>query len=106
MSRDPRADAIAEIRAKLQAMSGADAEKAVIASLLDRLETPRSASARIQAERVDFARRLLDMKQPRTTIKDRLIARFSVGKSQAHRDINEALQTVPSIGKKWDAARV
>ena len=95
MSRDPRADAIAEIRAKLQAMSGADDEKSVIACLLDQLETPRSASARIQAERVDFARRLLDMREPRAIIKKRLIARFSVGESQAYRDIGDALQRVP-----------
>jgi len=44
------------------------------------------------ASRVEFARRLLDLKVSRTTIKDRLKAAFGISKEQAYRDIRAALK--------------
>ena len=42
-------------------------------------------------ERIDFARRLLNLKEPRATIRDRLMVRFHIGRSQAYRIIDTAL---------------
>lgn len=43
-------------------------------------------------ERVQFARRLLDIREPRATIRDRVMARYEVGRSQAYQVIDQALQ--------------
>jgi len=43
-------------------------------------------------ERVYFARRMLDAKISRSTIRDRLIARFNISRSQAYRVIEQALK--------------
>jgi hypothetical protein len=45
-------------------------------------------------ERVAFAKRLRREGVSRTTIKDRLMARYEISKSQAYRVIDKALQTV------------
>lgn len=45
-----------------------------------------------RGERIYFAKRLLDERVLRTTIKDRLIARYEVSRSQAYRIIDSALQ--------------
>lgn len=105
MSRQLLDETLAELRAKLQALPVDDEQKAAFATLFDQLEPPRSASARLEAERVSFARHLLDRKELRSIIRDRLIARFSVGKSQAYRDIDAALQVVPQFAEKWDAGK-
>lgn len=49
----------------------------------------------VRPERVQFARRLLDAGTPRVAIRERLMARFDVGDSQAYRDISEALAISP-----------
>lgn len=92
MSRDPKADVLAELRAKLSAMDAADEQKAALSALLDQLEPPRSASERRQAERVAFARHLLDASEARPIIRDRLMARYEIGPAQSYRIIGEALQ--------------
>lgn len=54
-----------------------------------------------KTERVHFARRLLDLKVSRPTIRERLKARYDIGKSEAYRVIDEALQLSqkpPEIG--------
>lgn len=43
-------------------------------------------------ERVQFARHLLDLKAPREEIRDRVMARYEVRRSQAYQVINQALQ--------------
>lgn len=101
MSRDPKAEVLAELRAKLSAMQADDEQKAAMAALLDQLEPPRSASQRRQTERVAFARHLFDLRESRPTIHKRLMARFSVQKSQADRDIKAALQVRPQLPEKW-----
>jgi len=45
-----------------------------------------------RSERVQFARRLLDLHQPRTIISKRLMVRYEIGRTQAYKAINEALQ--------------
>ena len=43
-------------------------------------------------ERVQFARHLLDLKESRPVIRDRIMARYGVGRSQAYQAIDQALQ--------------
>ena len=50
-------------------------------------------------QRVLFARHLLDIGEERPIIARRLMARFSIGESQAYRDIDKALQISP---KNWE----
>lgn len=54
-------------------------------------------------QRVQFARHLLALKTPRSVIRERLQNRFSIERTQAYRDIDQALQTVPS---NWDGNTV
>lgn len=42
--------------------------------------------------RVQFARRLLDLKEPRPVIRNRIMAKYGVGRSQAYEAIDQALQ--------------
>lgn len=44
------------------------------------------------SERVQFARRLLDLHQPRPIISKRLMVKYGIGKTQAYKAITEALQ--------------
>lgn len=46
-------------------------------------------------QRVQYARHLLGQRVPRSVIRERLQTRFRVERSQAYRDIDQALQTVP-----------
>jgi hypothetical protein len=48
-----------------------------------------------RADRVQFARQLLDARTARSVIRDRLMRRYDLGDSQAYRDINDALAIVP-----------
>lgn len=43
-------------------------------------------------ERVDFARHLLGIREPRAVIRDRLMAKYALGRSQAYQVIEQALQ--------------
>jgi len=43
-------------------------------------------------ERTQFARHLLDLREPRTVIRDRLMIRYSIGRTQAYQVIDQALQ--------------
>lgn len=45
-----------------------------------------------QAERIDFARRLHDLRTSRATIRDRLIASYGLSRRQAYRVISDSLQ--------------
>jgi hypothetical protein len=54
-----------------------------------------------RAERTEFARELLARKVSRPTVRDRLMAHFSISKTQAYRVIEQALQLShfsPSFG--------
>jgi hypothetical protein len=43
-------------------------------------------------ERVDFARHLRHLGEPRTVIRDRLMAKYALGRSQAYQVIDQSLQ--------------
>jgi hypothetical protein len=43
-------------------------------------------------ERVQFARRWLELKESRPVIRDRIMARYDVGRTQAYQVIDQALQ--------------
>jgi DNA-directed RNA polymerase sigma subunit (sigma70/sigma32) len=48
-------------------------------------------------QRVHFARHLLGLGTARSVIRERLQNRFGIERAQAYRDIDKALQFVPSI---------
>lgn len=89
----------------------ADALRIIIADL-ERSTQPESAKAAFKAlllqqleglqtegeQRVHFARRLLDKGVPRAVIRERLQVRFMVKRTQAYRDIEQALKLYLSIG--------
>lgn len=78
--------------------------KQLFRKLID--ETAAQESANDQGERVKYARQLLDLKEPRSIIKERLMTRFQIGKSTAYRDISAALAIVPTVPLVWDKSRV
>jgi hypothetical protein len=43
-------------------------------------------------ERAQFARHLLDLREPRAAIRDRLMSRYDIGRTQAYQVIEQALQ--------------
>ncbi len=91
------ADAILMIIADLEHSSQPDSAKAAFKTLLlqklDGLQTEGE-------QRVNFARRLLDQGVPRSMIRDRLQVRFKVKRTQAYRDIEQALQLSLPIGTR------
>lgn len=56
----------------------------------------------VQEDRVYFARRLLDAREPRNVIRDRLMRRYRIKESQAYMDIARALQIVQKPPIKMD----
>jgi hypothetical protein len=89
------ADAILMIIADLEHSPQPETAKAAFKQLLlqklDGLQTEGE-------QRVHFARRLLDQGMPRSMIRDRLQVRFKVKRTQAYRDIEQALQLSLPIG--------
>lgn len=43
-------------------------------------------------ERTQFARHLLNLREPRAAIRDRLMSRYDIGRTQAYQVIEQALQ--------------
>lgn len=46
-----------------------------------------------RSERVRFARHLLGLREPRAVIRDRLMTRYHIGRTQAYQVIEQALQS-------------
>jgi len=90
-----RADVLADLLAKLDDCAAEPDSIAEFRRLIESVGARHGFLEPIQARRVGFARQLLDARQSRTDIRDRLMARFSVGESQAYRDIQAALKIVP-----------
>lgn len=73
--------------------------KSEFRSLIKQVGIAHGVGALEREARVRFARHLLDVREPRHIVRDRIMARFGVGDSQAYRDIDRALQkTVPNLG--------
>lgn len=82
---------IADLEHSTQPETAKAAFKALLLQKLDGLQTEGE-------QRAHFARRLLDQGIPRSTIRDRLQVRFKVKRTQAYRDIEQALQLSLPIG--------
>lgn len=72
--------------------SDADAMKQKVKQLVRTKGIEHGVKAIEKTERVDFARRLLNARVSRTTIMERLKARFDISKEQAYREVRSALQ--------------
>lgn len=57
-------------------------------------------------ERVGFASHLLTQKEDRSVIRERLMARFQVSRSQAYADISEAMRTVQKPTQRLDGGQL
>lgn len=69
-----------------------DEVKQTMRELIRKTARENGDSSLERGERVEFARNLLSKREQRTTIRSRLMARFQISKTQAYRDIQEALQ--------------
>lgn len=56
-----------------------------------------------RAERVRFARRLLDDREPRPIIRNRLIARYGISRASAYSTIAAALNLSSKSQRNWTA---
>lgn len=84
---------IADLEHSPQPESAKAAFKALLLQKLDSLQTEGE-------QRVQFARHLLDQGTPRPVIRERLQVRFKVKRTQAYRDIEQALQLSLPIGTR------
>ena len=92
-----RADVLSDLLAKLNECAAAPDAIAEFRRMIETVGASHGLSMPLQAQRIDFARQLFDGRRPRTEVRDRLIARFSIGESQAYRDIQSALRIVPKV---------
>jgi hypothetical protein len=82
-----------------------DAAKRKFKQLIRAIGAEHGIKAFERSDRVDFARNLLDSRVSRTTIMERLKARYGVSREQAYRDIRAALHLChrsPPIGTTTD----
>lgn len=82
---------IADLEHSTQPEDAKAAFKQMLLQKLDGLQTEGE-------QRVHFVRHLLRQGAPRSVIRDRLQVRFKVGRTQAYRDIEQALQLSLPIG--------
>lgn len=87
-----RSTALLEILAGIDGLDADDSIKRQIRQLVAAVGISHGVKRLQHDERVAFARRLLDLRVSRPTIRDRLIARYSISTRQAYRVIDEALQ--------------
>jgi len=89
------ADAFKDLLASLDESTAAPEVVAEFRRIVETVGARHGLVAPLQGQRIEFARTLLDGRRPRAEIRDRLMHRFSIGESQAYRDIASALQIVP-----------
>jgi uncharacterized protein YjiS (DUF1127 family) len=94
-----RAEVLTDLLAKLGECDADEGAKAAFRELIHSVCKAHGTDANAYDERTQFARHLLDLREPRATIRDRLMSHFGVSRTQAYRDIETALKVVP---KNWD----
>lgn len=82
---------IADLVAQLGSIDADESVRKQIRNRLYKVGAMHGVRALRQIERVDFAMHLLDEAVSVATIRDRLIATYDVGASQAYRDVQKAL---------------
>lgn len=95
------ADAILLIMDKVDRMDAHDHAKRTLKAFIN--ETCLAAGIAVvdRRERILFARGLLDDGESRSTIRDRLMVRFSIKRASAYKVIGQALQLSKNPEKKW-----
>ncbi|MFC0131399.1 hypothetical protein CR105_03045 [Massilia eurypsychrophila] len=84
------ADGFTTLLQELEELDQPDDAKAAFRELvIARME----AALTVPEQRVLFARHLLDRKEPRHLVSERLKARYGIEHAQSHRDISKALQS-------------
>ena len=89
------ADVLNDLLTKLDECSTGPEAIAEFRRMIESVGARHGLMVPLQEQRVEFARHLLDERCPRPAVRDRLMCRFSIGESQAYRDIQAALQIVP-----------
>lgn len=72
----------------------ADAKRLFAVLIRRHAEQNGVAASIVRQERVEFARKLLDQREERHVISQRLQDAYGIGRSQAYEDIGKALQIV------------
>ena len=86
-----KSTALHEILAGLEQIEAEEHVKQKFKQLVCTIGLIHGARGMEHPERIDFAKHLLAAKTSRATIRDRLIARFGVSRSQAYTIISDAL---------------
>lgn len=81
-----------KLLADLAGMNAPEEAKRQFEDLIRRSAALDGVASLERQERVQFARHLLDLKESRPVIRDRIMARYEVGRSQAYQVIDQALQ--------------
>lgn len=81
-----------EIIDRLEGLDVDDGARRAFRRLLVEIGTRHGISGLERDEQLDFVRGLLALRVSRPTIRDRLMALYSISRSQAYRLIGEALQ--------------
>jgi len=86
------ADVLLDLIAKLEECTAAPEAKAEFRKMILSVGAMHNVSKLKQEQRIDFARNLLRLGEPRPLIRSRLVTQFGLSDSQASRDIASALQ--------------
>ena len=90
-----RTEVLNDLRAALEECTAGPEAIAEFRRMIEVVGARHGLVAPLQDQRIEFARQLLGQRLLRADIRDRLMRRFSIGESQAYRDIHAALQIVP-----------
>lgn len=86
-----RADVLLELVAMVNDCKADESAKAEFRDLILSVGAANGVGALDRVARVEFARRLLGLREPRPIIRDRLMVAFNISERQAYRVIEEAL---------------
>lgn len=81
-----------EILQRLERIDVDESAKRQFRQLVEAIAAAHGIRSIERAERVDFARKLHELRTSRATIRDRLIARYGVSPRHSYRIINQAIQ--------------
>lgn len=87
-----KASVIRELIYQLDGIVGDEDTKRKAKEVVRRIASAEGATAADRLDRIGFAIALLDAKEDRTTIRDRIVSRYSVSARTAQRVIETALQ--------------
>lgn len=91
-----RAEVLTDLLAKLDECKAGEDAKAEFRKLIHDVGEIHGTDASVCEERTQFARSLLNLRESRTVVRDRLMSRYGISRAQAYRYIAEALKTVSS----------